>query len=402
MSETIDQLDGVPITHAELTIRTTGTPDDTLRMHVVTAGPTDGTPVILLHGFPDFWYGWRRQIPALARAGYRVIVPDQRGYAGTAKPKGVRAYHLDHLVADVAGLQDALCGGAPTHIVGHDWGGGVAWAFATARPDRTRTLTVANCPRPRVLMQQVFGGNLQQLAKSWYILFFQLPWLPVRLLAGGGVEKLLGELDRRAPDVFPADVKARYGEAATPAAMSAALNWYRAALRDAGPDGPVTPPTLVLWGTHDVALGTELVEPSLEACTDGRVQWLDDITHWSPHQAYDAVNAALLDHLANHGGPDPRVYKIVDATWDDTPDPWPGSPDDLRDGFVHLSAAHQVEGTLAKHFAGRDDLSVLAVDPAKLPAGALRWEESRGGKRFPHLYVPLPRSAIVGRERVSP
>src|SRR5579864_714122 len=144
-----------------------------LRMHYVSAGPPDGEAIILLHGFPEFWYSWRFQIPALARSGYRVVAPDQRGYNLSAKDG---PYDVGTLTGDVAHLQDAL-GLASSHIVGHDCGGAIAWAFAAAFPARTRKLIILNAPQG-----DAFGDTLrrhpQQIVKSWYILFFQLPFLP--------------------------------------------------------------------------------------------------------------------------------------------------------------------------------------------------------------------------------
>lgn len=393
----IEALDGVPVEHRRIALATSGV-HGPLSLHVALAGPPDGAPVILLHGFPEFWVGWRHQIPALARAGYRVIVPDQRGYAASDKPDGWRPYRVQHLVDDVVGLQDALCGGAPTHIVGHDWGGGVAWVTAMVRPDRVRTLSVLNCPRPRVL-QRCLWSNPRQLAKSWYMLFFQLPWLPERRLAGGWVEAIFRGSAR--PGTFTDDEIATYARAADVPSMRAALGWYRAALRDPGPDGPIRAPTLLLWGNDDRALGAELAEPSLQTAADSRLAWLHGGTHWVQHDRAERVNAELLAHLGAHGGPDPLVYKIApSATWAAVDDAWEGAPIDRTDGFVHLSAAHQVQGTLDKHFVGQGGLLLLGVDPARLPPGALRWEVSRGGARFPHLYGRLPRSAVVSERPI--
>jgi pimeloyl-ACP methyl ester carboxylesterase/uncharacterized protein (DUF952 family) len=385
-------IDGVTIEHRRVRLDTTGV-DGPLELHVAVAGPPDGAPVILLHGFPELWWSWRHQVAALAKAGYRAIAPDQRGYTTSDKPRPVAAYAARHLVRDVVALQDALCGGAPTHVVGHDWGGAVAWSLAMARPERVRTLTVVNCPRPSVIRRALLTSP-RQLARSWYMAFFQLPRLPERFLVRGGVARALA--GSSAPGTFSADDLARYQAVATPEAMRGAVSWYRAAARHGGPDGPVTAPTLLLWGTADHALGEELADASVAGLPDARLVKLPGVSHWAQNEAHAEVTAHLLDHLGAHGGPDPLVYKLVGgATWASAPDPWPGSPDDLRDGFVHLSARHQVEGTLRKHFVGVPDLRLLAVDPARLPAGALRWEVSRGGARFPHLHGPLPRAAVV-------
>lgn len=393
-------LHGVPVERRALPIATTD-PIGPLRLtlDVLLAGPADGQPVVLLHGFPDTALGWRHQIPALVRAGYRVIAPNQRGYADSDKPPGIRPYRAEHLAADVVALLDALgCGAA--HVVGHDWGGAVAWSVAERHPDRVESLTVVNCPRPAVL-RRCLAGDLAQIRKSWYILFFQLPYLPARALTGGAAWKATART--AAPGTFTEDDLAHLRAAATPESMRAATAWYKAAFWSRADDGPIRAPTLLLWGTADVALGRELAAPSLEKVPDAALVWLDGVSHWAPHEAPDAVNEHLLAHLAACGGTDRHVHKIVDrATWDAMPAAWLGASVDHRDGFVHLSRAHQVEGTLRKHFAGRDDLILLAVDRRALPPGALRWEVSRDGERFPHLYGPLPRNAVVAVEPIAP
>src|SRR5512139_1805227 len=153
------------------TIKTNG-----IRLHIVQAGPKSGTPVVLLHGFPEFWYGWRKQIPALAKAGCRVIVPDQRGYNLSDKPKGIKSYCVNHLVDDVVGLIDAL-DYEKVNLVGHDWGALVSWMLAIQHPERLHRLGILNVPHPAV-MKRFLQRDPEQMARSLYALFFQLPWLP--------------------------------------------------------------------------------------------------------------------------------------------------------------------------------------------------------------------------------
>src|SRR5215213_5592847 len=153
------------------TIRTNG-----IRLHVVQAGPKSGTPVLLLHGFPEFWYGWKKQIPALVDAGCRVIVPDQRGYNLSDKPKGIKNYRVDEMVKDIVGLIDAL-DYEKVNLVGHDWGAGVAWMLAHQHPERLHRLSIMNVPHPLV-MRRFVQRDFEQMRRSWYIFFFQLPWLP--------------------------------------------------------------------------------------------------------------------------------------------------------------------------------------------------------------------------------
>ncbi|MCA9911937.1 MAG: alpha/beta fold hydrolase, partial [Anaerolineae bacterium] len=153
-----------------------------VQLHVVTAGPTDGEPILLLHGFPEFWYGWHNQIPFLAEQGYRVIAPDQRGYNLSDKPEGVDAYGLDQLAADVIGLIDAL-GYEQVNLVGHDWGAAVSWWVANLYPERLKKLIILNVPYPTVMIEAFRGGNIAQLFKSWYMGFFQIPGLPEAVLS---------------------------------------------------------------------------------------------------------------------------------------------------------------------------------------------------------------------------
>lgn len=384
------ELAGVPLTHHRVRL-------GDVALHVVEAGPATGQPVVLLHGFPETWWTWRHLLPQLARAGYRVFAPDQRGYHPSSAPGPVSAYRLDHLVGDVLGLLDALDEPRAAHVIAHDWGGGVAWALATAHPERLRGLVVVNCPHPAALRRALLTDPRQTL-RSGYMLLFQATGLAERVLASGRLEHVV--LRDARPGAFTDDDVARLREAlwGDAARLRGPLSWYRAALRHPWfPPGQVTVPTTLIWGTADTALGEALIAPTLARCADATCVRLEGVSHWVAEDAPDDLRDATLAALGDLGGPDPLVYKIVDAaTWDAAADPWPGSPDDHRDGFVHLSAAHQVEGTWRRHFAGAPGLRCLAVDPARLPPGALRWERSRDGQRFPHLYGPLPRDAVVG------
>jgi pimeloyl-ACP methyl ester carboxylesterase len=147
-----------------------------IKLHVVQAGPKSGVPVVLLHGFLEFWYGWRHQIPALVEAGCRVIIPDQRGYNLSDKPKGVKNYEVFTLAEDIIGLINAL-GYEKVNLVAHDWGAMVAWTLANKYPERLHRLSIMNVPHPAV-MQKFLRRDLEQIRRSWYVFFFQLPWLP--------------------------------------------------------------------------------------------------------------------------------------------------------------------------------------------------------------------------------
>ena len=269
-----------------------------LSLHVAEAGPADGAATILLHGFPEFWYGWRRQIGPLAQAGLRLIVPDQRGYNLSDKPEGLAAYHLDRLAGDVVALADA-CGIDRFRLVGHDWGGLVAWWTASRHGCRVERLAILNAYHPAV-----FGPYLRRHPGQWlrsaYAGFFQVPKLPEARLTADGGRVLRAALVRTSrPNAFPDADLDRYAEAwLRPGAMTAMLHWYRAVARlEQGPSQRVTPPTLILWGRRDHALQPGLAEASLALCDQGRIAWLPEATHWIQHDAPDAVNAALAAFL---------------------------------------------------------------------------------------------------------
>lgn len=270
---------------------------DGLRFHVVEAGPEDGPLVVLLHGFPELWYGWRKQIGPLAEAGFRVLVPDQRGYNLSDKPQRVREYGLDRLAADVAGLIRAA-GRERAFVAGHDWGAAVAWWLAMRSPERVERLAVLNVPHPLVMRRSLLS-NPAQLRRSWYMFFFQLPWLPElffrRRNFTNGIRALKGTSRR---GTFSDADLAVYREAwARPGAVRGMLAWYRAALRRPAlrvDDPRIRVPTLILWGVRDRFLGRELIEPSLALCDDGRAHLFDQATHWLQHEEPEAVNSHLI------------------------------------------------------------------------------------------------------------
>ncbi|MGD8605156.1 MAG: alpha/beta fold hydrolase, partial [Anaerolineales bacterium] len=183
-----------------------------IRLNVVQDGPDQGPLVILLHGFPEFSYGWRQQIPYLASAGYRVWAPDQRGYNLSDKPKGIAAYNLDELAADVIGLIDAS-GRDQAFLVGHDWGAAVAWWVAAKYPDRLEKLVILNVPHGAV-MQRNLRRNLSQMRKSWYMFFYQLPWLPEALGRRQNWKMLIEALTKTSrPGTFTAEDLDHYRQA---------------------------------------------------------------------------------------------------------------------------------------------------------------------------------------------
>jgi pimeloyl-ACP methyl ester carboxylesterase len=272
-------------------------------LHGVEAGPADGPLVILLHGFPEFWWAWRRQIGPLAEAGMRVVAIDQRGYNLSDKPFGLRAYDLDTLAQDVVDLATAY-GRPRAHVIGHDWGGLVAWWTASRHPDRVERLGILNAPHP-----EAAGPYLRrhptQVARSGYIGFFQLPWIPETVLSSGDFALMRRTLQQtsRKGTFSPSDLDA-YDEAwRQPGALTAMLNWYRALRHKPSlPDPKITAPTLVLWGMQDRFLEAGLAEDSLSLCEQGRLVRLEQATHWLHLEEPEAVNAALVEFLFQDAG----------------------------------------------------------------------------------------------------
>ena len=271
-----------------------------IRLHVVQAGPKSGVPVILLHGFPEFWYGFRNQIPALVEAGCRVIAPDQRGYNLSDKPQGVKAYRMDELVKDVIGLIDAL-EYDKVNLVGHDWGAAVAWMLAIQYPERIKRLAILNVPHPAV-MRRFLLRDLEQLRRSWYVFFFQLPWLPeagMRANDWRGAERAMrgsGTIDT----FTDKDIEEYRVAWSQPGAMTAMINWYRAAARypiSIPKDMRVSIPTLMMWGMKDFALSHRMARPSMDYCDEGNLILFPDATHWVQLDAADEVNHYMIDFL---------------------------------------------------------------------------------------------------------
>lgn len=270
--------------------------NSTVRLHAITAGPKDGPVVVLLHGFPEFWYGWRRQIEPLAGAGFRVIVPDQRGYNLSSKPRGVASYALTELVSDVIAIADQL-GQEKIFLAGHDWGAAVAWSTALLHSERIAKLVIVNVPHPSV-MRRFLKTRLRQMKRSWYILFFQIPWLPEALYSSFdfrmGMRALRGS---SRPSTFSSEDLAQYRAAwSQPGALTAMINWYRAAVRyrTKFPDRTVRVPARILWGERDKFLMTEMAHESLRYCTNAELFNFADASHWLQHEEPEKV----CQHLA--------------------------------------------------------------------------------------------------------
>jgi len=268
-----------------------------IHLNAVAAGPKDGPVALLLHGFPEFWYSWRKQIGPLAAAGFRVIVPDQRGYNKSSKPAGAKSYALSWLTSDVIAIADQL-GRDRIFLAGHDWGAAVAWATALQFPNRIARLAILNVPHPSV-MRRYLGTNRRQLRRSWYIFFFQLPWLPELFFSSSNFRIGSRTLARSSrPGTFSPEDLAQYRAAwSEPGAMTAMINWYRAALRfrTRFADSKVRVPTRIIWGMRDAFLLAEMAKDSLNYCTDGELFTLADASHWLQHEQPERVSELLIE-----------------------------------------------------------------------------------------------------------
>ncbi len=273
-----------------------------LRFLIDEAGTGDRV-ALLLHGFPESRRCWRHQLPFLADLGWHAVAPDMRGYGGSSRPRGRTAYRAAHMVEDAAALFDVL-GAKERLLIGHDWGGIIAWAFAIKRARPLDGIVILNAPHPLVYRKAV--RHWRQRLRSWYVLFFQLPWLPERKLGADHAAGLARAIERsaRSPDTFPPEIIQHYRDnAAEPGALTAMINYYRAN-RDVGglARGPgVHAPMLLLWGEQDTALGPELITPTSRYVDDIAIERFPDVSHWLPEEAPDEVNAALARWLRELG-----------------------------------------------------------------------------------------------------
>lgn len=257
----------------------------------------DDTPlVVFMHGFPEFWWSWRHQMRAFARAGYWAVAPDLRGYNESDKPEGTSNYDVEKLAADVAGLIRAL-GRKRAIIVAHDWGAMVAWSLAQLFPDVVSRLAILNVPHPLTMARGLTSPA--QLLRSWYMFFFQLPFgVPERALAAGNYAALRKtfELD----GFTSAEIEPYVDAMRRPGAATAAMNYYRAAIRrGAVGRSPkarrIDCPVLVVWGDKDRFLGKNLATPPARFVPNARVEHLPESSHWVQNAAPERVNALLLE-----------------------------------------------------------------------------------------------------------
>lgn len=278
-----------------------------IKLHVLTDGSETGPSVVLLHGFPEFHYGWRKQIPALVNAGFRVIVPDQRGYNLSDKPKGISAYDVDILAKDIIGLLDHF-GIEKTFLVGHDWGAVVAWTLALNHPERFKKLAILNVPHPDVMTRFILE-NAEQRKRSWYVFFFQIPFFVEWVLRRNNFRNMARMLvGSGRKSTFSADDLLEYKKAwSQTGALTGMVNWYRAVFwrslkyafqQNKIPMRQVQVPTLMLWGKRDVALSHEMVNPSIALCDQGEFMLFEKATHWVQHDEADEVNRRLIQFFS--------------------------------------------------------------------------------------------------------
>jgi pimeloyl-ACP methyl ester carboxylesterase len=282
--------------HNGMTIKFQKIKTNGIRLHTALAGPEEGEPVFLLHGFPDAWFGWEAQIGPLVDAGFRVIVPDQRGYNLSDKPEGVASYQMDTLVKDILGLAEAL-GYESFYLAGHDFGAMVAWSLALCCPERIKRLVIANVPHPQV-MSSYLRTHIKQMLKSWYALFFQIPGLPEWVVKLNNWRFLISAM----PDNLSEEERNRYRETWNqPAAMTSMMNWYRAFFRVKGQttqSSQIQVPTLILWGKQDPHLCYEMAALSLELCDDGQLITFEDATHWILHDEPEVISKYIVEYFS--------------------------------------------------------------------------------------------------------
>jgi epoxide hydrolase 4 len=260
------------------------------------AGPREGAPIVLLHGFPDFSYSWRHQIPALARAGFHVVAPNLRGYDTSSKPPRVTDYAIDIVAQDIVRLIEQKCDGR-AHVAGHDWGGGIAWFLAMEHPQMINRLAILNALHPIAFQREFFRTS--QWLRSWYMLFFQLPWLPEAVLRWNDYALARRALRKGAARDGDASVARHLAALSRPRALESMINYYRALLRSdaARTIARIDLPTLMLWGDRDPYLVRQLTEGLHGAVTNLRVVRFLQAGHWVHHDETDAVNAELIKHF---------------------------------------------------------------------------------------------------------
>lgn len=266
-----------------------------INLHITEAGPADGPLIILLHGFPDTWYCWRYQIDLLVEKGYHVILPDQRGYNKSEKPQAIADYSLDHLSNDIIEIikyynwQNAI-------LMGHDWGGCVAWYTALRFPKFIKSLLICNMPHPKVMQTELKKSPLQ-LLKSWYIFFFQIPFIPEFSLKLGNFFTFRHNLKLKK---YTQEEQQKYLQAwRQPGALKAMINWYRASLRyppQKMKSSRLSLPVIMIWGEKDPYLGVNLAKKSIDFCENGELHLIKNAGHWVHLEESEKANQ-LIDRF---------------------------------------------------------------------------------------------------------
>ena len=272
-----------------------------VELHYVEQG--EGRPVVLLHGFPEFWHTWHRLIPDLANAGYRVFAPDQRGYNLSSKPKGIDAYEIEKLLSDVVRFVKQVAGGRAS-LVAHDWGGGPAWYAAMQHPEIVERLVILDSPHPERFASHIY--RFPQILKSWYMFAMRIPWIPELLFSAFdyALPRAIVTKGTLRKDAYTKEELELYHAAwAQPGVWTATINWYRALIRR-GPKGvahlikPTDVPSLIVWGMKDTALGHEMAEPRADLVPNARVEKLPNAGHFVHADDPERVHRLILDYLA--------------------------------------------------------------------------------------------------------
>jgi len=278
-------------------IRTRTVEANGLSFTVDEAGEGDNV-ALLLHGFPESRHSWRHQLPLLARLGWRAVAPDLRGYGRSSRPKGVEAYRMEHLVEDAAALFEAL-GARRRLLIGHDWGSLISWSFAIERRLPLDGLVIMNAPHPATIARA--RKDPRQWLRSWYVFYFQIPWLPETAVTAFGGRAVVKAFRDMAVDKsrFTDEALEPYRQnALIPGAMTAMINYYRANFMDLNrnatrPMPKIEVPTLMVWGEEDAAIGIEFTEGYEDLVADLTLNRLPNVSHWVQQEAPEAVNARL-------------------------------------------------------------------------------------------------------------
>lgn len=298
-----------------LTYRMIRVNDVDLELSITNEGGERGL-ALLLHGFPELAFSWRYQIQALADSGYEVWAPNLRGYGESSKPRAVSCYSIDNLLDDIGALIDTA---DRDHVVlvGHDWGAAQAWMFAIREVRSIDRLVIMNVPHPACMGREL--RKFRQLRKSWYLFFFQLPWLPEALLRARGARAVGDAFRNMAVDKtrFPSEVTDVFQKAALrPGAMRSMINYYRAAFRGARKSASeelpvIKTPTLMIWGLEDSALSKETTEGTEEHVEDLTMRFLPDVSHWVQQEAPETVNVMMLAWLDGEPVPQAADVEVV-------------------------------------------------------------------------------------------